>query len=526
MGNVSKKENQLTIAGIIKMTLQKISVLIVAVVILIAASLFLFTRYTAVVNSAGIVRGGSQRVIKQVIAGADESKALATVESTLVAIGKQMHLGKFPDSRDSVEEYWRNTIKPDIEAFKQSGDYATLLADSETLFQMTNQMVNDAQAIVDVLAVGLYVILALFLVVCLLAFKKLFMTFGDRVVKPIGALEGSLNDLAAGVLSKEFEYDKQDEIGKLYDILNHMRLGILSYIQDIDKNLRVMAKGDLVSSSDMKYLGDYVPIQRNLEHIRDSLSTEFKSMDEQADQVALAAKEVAKVSQSLADGAVNQNDSIQSLQQTIELAMKEKAKVDSFVEEVRKSSNDTSLSVEYTREQMDKAVLAMKDISKASEEIKTIVKALDSITSETSLLSLNASIEAARAGEAGRGFAIVAENVSKLAEESSKSTDNITRLVENALECVLRGTQIVDDAAASLNGISDNTKVVDAIINQLNAQSKAEHNLMEEINELSTAILDVVTDTSAISEECAASSAELITYSNNLKNSVGKFVTK
>ncbi len=525
MQNVSKKNN-LTIAEIIGNTLRKTSILIIGVVALIAVSLFLFTRYTAVVNSAGIVRGGSQRVIKQVIAGADESKALSTVEATLIAIGEQMHLGNFPESRDEVENYWNGTIKPDIEEFKQTGDYTTLLEDSETLFQMTNQMVNDAQAVVDVLAIILYVILAAFLVTCLFVFRKLSSIFNDSVVQPISELEGSLNELAEGVLSKQFVYEKQDEIGRLYDILNHMRLGILSYIQDIDKNLGVMAKGDLVTSSDMDYLGDYVPIQRNLEHIRRSLSTEFKNMDEQADQVALAAEEVAKVSQSLAEGAVNQNDSIQTLQQKIMLTLEENAKVDIFVGEVKKSSGDTNQSVIYTREQMNKAVVAMKDISNASEEIKKIVNALDSITSETSLLSLNASIEAARAGEAGRGFAIVAENVSKLAEESSKSTEIIRNLVENALECVLRGTKIVNDAARSLNEISDNTNIVDEMIGKLNEQSKLEHGLMEEINELSTSILDVVTDTSAISEECAASSVELITYSSNLKQSVGKFVTE
>uniref|UniRef100_UPI004055AB33 methyl-accepting chemotaxis protein n=1 Tax=Agathobacter sp. TaxID=2021311 RepID=UPI004055AB33 len=525
MGNVSKKNFNITIAETIGRTLRKVFMLILGVVILIAVSLFLFTRYTSVVNSAGIVRGGSQRVIKQVIAGADESAALALVESTLSEIGEQMHLGNFPKSRDDVEDYWNKTIKPDIEEFKASGDYAILLEDSETLFKMTNQMVYDAQTLVDILAIILYAILIVFLIVCFFIFRNISVIFNDSVVKPISELEGSLNNLAEGILSENFVYEKQDEIGRLYKILNDMRLGILSYIQDIDKNLKVMADGDLVSGSDMNYLGDYVPIQRNLAHIRNSLSTEFKSMDEQADQVALSAEEVAKVSQSLADGAVSQTDSIQTLQEKIKLTLEENTKVDIFVEEARKSSDGTNQRVEYTRSQMDKAVLAMKDISEASEEIRTIVKALDDITSETSLLSLNASIEAARAGEAGRGFAIVAENVSKLAEESSKSTEIITKLIENALECVLKGTQIVNDAAESLNGIADYTNTVDEIIGKLNEQSKLEHELMEEINTLSINILDVVTDNSAISEECAASSAELITYSGNLKKSVAKFVT-
>lgn len=141
-GECNSEKNDLTIAETIKRTLQRVSLLIIGVVILIAGSLFLFTKYTSVVNSAGIVRGGSQRVIKQVIAGADESTALATVEATLTKIGEQMHLGNFPESRDDVEAYWNNTIKPDIEEYKESGDYTTLLEDSETLFQMTLQKVS------------------------------------------------------------------------------------------------------------------------------------------------------------------------------------------------------------------------------------------------------------------------------------------------------------------------------------------------------------------------------------------------
>ena len=294
MSTSSQKTNQ-TIAQTIKRTLLRGYLLTVGVVILIAVSLFLFTRYTAVVNSAGIVRGGSQRVVKQVIAGADESKALSLVDSTLAQIEKQMHLGSFPESRNAVENYWNNTIKPDIEAFKASGDYTVLMEDSETLFGMTNQMVSDAQALVDILAIILYIILAIFLAACFFIFRNVSVIFNNSVVNPLGDLKGSLHDLAEGILSNNFEYEKEDEIGNLYHILNDMRLGILSYIQDIDKTLKLMADGDLVSTSNMNYLGDYVPIQHNLEHIRSRLSGEFKNMDEQADQVALAAQKDALV---------------------------------------------------------------------------------------------------------------------------------------------------------------------------------------------------------------------------------------
>ena len=145
MESASAKKNQMTIAKTINGTLGKVFFLIFGVVVLIAVSLYLFTQYAAVVNSAGIVRGGSQRVIKQVIAGADETKAVGVVDTNLATIEKQMTIGKFPDSRDVVEEYWNKTIKSDIAEFKASGDYTVLLADSETLFTLTNQMVYDAQ---------------------------------------------------------------------------------------------------------------------------------------------------------------------------------------------------------------------------------------------------------------------------------------------------------------------------------------------------------------------------------------------
>ena len=156
MGNGSKKESGNTIAKTINRTLWNGFSLIVAVVILIAGSLFVFTKYTAVVNSAGIVRGGSQRVVKLVLAGADESAAVGVVETNLSQIEKQMRIGKFKESRNEVENYWNKTIKKDIEEFKVSGDFTVLLADSETLFQMTNQMVYDAQDIGSVCSCMLF----------------------------------------------------------------------------------------------------------------------------------------------------------------------------------------------------------------------------------------------------------------------------------------------------------------------------------------------------------------------------------
>ena len=526
MDNKKDAVNTQSISYTIKNTIQRVSILFAVVLLFIACVLYLFTRYTSVVNNAGIVRGGSQRVVKLVLAGSDESAGITAVDTNLKTIKNTMHVGSFVSSRNDVEDYWNNTIKTDITNYKSTGDSTDLIADSETFFKMTNQMVGDAQDMVNLIANFMYFVLIAFFVATILIFRRIKKLFDDRVVEPLANLETNLDSLAAGHLSEDISYDREDEIGRLYDQLNNMSDNILSYIKDIEENLNLMADGDLVTESGMTYIGDYIPIQNNISHIRNSLSTEFKSMDSLADHVAASAVEVSKISQALADGAVSQADSLQDLRKKIQITLKENKKVDDYVDDARNSSGLTSESVEKTREQMDRAVRAMADISTASEEIRNIIKSLNEITDETSLLSLNASIEAARAGEAGKGFAIVAENVRKLADETSKSTESIAQLIETALTSISKGTDIVNNAAESLTDITSNTENVDKIINKLSNQSKAQHELMVEIDKLSTNISDVVTGNSAVSEECAASSNELTSYSDHLKTSVGKFVTK
>lgn len=516
-----------SIASLIKQLLNRIFIIVVVVSVVMIASLYMFTRYTAVVNQAGVVRGGSQRAVKQVLAGQDGAEMISKIDTLISTLDGKMRLGKFPSSREKVESYWKNDMAGAISNYKNADkkDPSEILDKSETFFTLTNAMVDDAQSVVDTLAIVLYILLIAFVVVTYFVVRSVNKIFADRVVEPIMELEGSLNDFAEGHLSNEFVYERDDEIGVLYGLLNNMREGLVGYVQDIDENLNVMAKGDLITKTGMEYIGDYVSIQDNINHIRESLCNEMRTLGELANNVAISSGEVSKVSQSLAEGAMSQTESIQDLQDKIHVTMEENEKVESYVTEAMKSSSNTKNSVEESKVQMNNVVEAMGEISKASEEIKAILVALEGITNQTSLLSLNASIEAARAGEAGKGFAVVAEEVRQLAEQSAKSTQDISALIANTLESIENGTKVVNVAADSLTGITENTDAVDNIIEKLKEQSDSQFGMMQEIGSLSSEILGVVTDNSAVSEECAASSTELSDYSDALKESVNKFVT-
>ncbi|MBO6203690.1 MAG: methyl-accepting chemotaxis protein, partial [Selenomonas sp.] len=84
---------QETIAGVIRLYLRRIFLMVAAVVAIVGFSLYLFTSYVALVNDAGVVRGGSQRIVKQVLAGADASKTTAKIEGLLSGMSSRMHIG-------------------------------------------------------------------------------------------------------------------------------------------------------------------------------------------------------------------------------------------------------------------------------------------------------------------------------------------------------------------------------------------------------------------------------------------------
>ncbi len=506
--------------------LRAISFLVGGACVVIAFSLYLFVSYAGVVNDAGVVRGGSQRVVKQVFAGEEATKTITAVEGKLTSIGERMHLGSFPEKRDACEAYWNGTVKPAIAAYQAGGEEKPLYEASEEYFAKTNAMVEAAEVLVNFMAGLLAVLLIALVAIVGAVLKGVDNIFVERVVSPIDTLEEAVTRLARGALGKKFEYPRHDEIGRVYDVLEAMRVRLQGYVQDIDANLGSMAGGDFVTETTTEYQGDFQPIRDNIQRIRAAMKEAFQSVEKMAEEVAVSAGEVSKVSQSLAEGAMSQNESVQDLGTHIEQTMTQMEGSEQFVTDAAAGSEATRKSVDASRAEMDRVVEAMKNIQETAASVRGILDTLDAITDQTGLLALNASIEAARAGEAGRGFAVVADEVRKLAEESSQSSKEIGTLIGKAIDAIEEGTAVVRDASTALSDITQHADHAAELVTRIGEGSREEVEKMKEVQRLANDILAVVTDNSAISEECAASSSQLSSYSDALKENVGRFQTR
>lgn len=361
----------------------------------------------------------------------------------------------------------------------------------------------------------------IFVILISIILSILISTFISRSIsRPVEAMAQAAKRMAEGDLSVPISINSQNEIGQLAAAFRSSIASIRAYIADITEHLDAVAHGDLTSTSELQYIGDYKGLSLAYEGIVSSLNQILTEINKASEQVFNGSEQISGGAQALAQGTAEQASSVEELSATvIEISSQVRENAEDAAEASR-NVNNVSSEVEISNNHMREMLTSMSQISESSNEISKIIKAIEDIAFQTNILALNAAVEAARAGAAGKGFAVVADEVRNLASKSALAAKDTTVLIENSIKQVANGQKIADETAQSLIRVVDDIKAASDTINRI---SEATNHQSEEISQVTAGveqISSVVQTNSATAEESAASSEELSLQAKALKELV------
>lgn len=316
--------------------------------------------------------------------------------------------------------------------------------------------------------------------------------------------------------------------------------------------VRRIAAGDLTSPVHTE-ASDSTSLLANIRIMQDTLRNMISTIISNAAQVSSAADQLLGASEEVADRARQQSDAAASMAATVEemavsidQVKENAAEARSISQDAGQISQEGASVIHNAATEMRKISVAVQssssiveDLGKQSDQITSIVNTIKEIADQTNLLALNAAIEAARAGEQGRGFAVVADEVRKLAERTSLSTTEIAGMVSKiqggtrsavssmqaGVEQVSNGVELANQAGESINRIRDGalrvTEVVNGISGAIAEQSTAGNQIAQQLETIAQ-----MSEESAIAVGHTATAARhLHTLSASLHQTVAQFKT-
>ena len=394
---------------------------------------------------------------------------------------------------------------------------AELIDEIEHRLESEETVMTIVQAVAQLLFVAavVYILLNLF---------RTIRFAQNELLKPIVKVSKELENMAEGNFSGSTGIQPDEtEVGRMIRAMRDMNDTNHGIISEVTSILEEMGNGNYVIEVNKDYVGEFGAIKEAFVVIRERMHETFQTLKEVSDQIDAGSEQLSGAAQDLAEGCTSQAAQISDIVEAIKKvanSMNENAKEAASTVEI---STLAGQKLMQGNQKMDELKEAIAEISRCSEEIGTIISAIEDIATQTNLLSLNAAIEAARAGEAGKGFAVVAEQVKKLAEESATAAGQTTQLIETTISAVEKGIVIAEETAADMEevmvGAKDATVKMSAIAEVLIKEASD----IQEVNERVATISEVVSNNSASSEETAAVSEEQTAQVQTMVELMGQF---
>ncbi|MEN5303814.1 methyl-accepting chemotaxis protein [Pseudomonas sp. TWI628] len=327
-----------------------------------------------------------------------------------------------------------------------------------------------------------------------------------QITRPLRDTLQAVERIAGGDLTHDLRVTRRDEIGVLQQGIARMGTTLRELISGIRDGVTQIASA-----------------AEELSAVTEQTSAGANSQKVETDQVATAMHEMAATVQEVARNA--------------EQASHAATGADDEARAGDRVVGEAISQIERLAEEVHRSTEAMNLLQQESQKIGSVMDVIKSVAEQTNLLALNAAIEAARAGEAGRGFAVVADEVRGLAQRTQKSTEEIEELVASLQHGTLQvanamqGSRTLTDssvelarkAGASLENITSTVSSIQSMNQQIAAAAEQQSAVAEEISRSILNVRDVSEQTAAASDETAASSVELARLGGHLQMLVSQF---
>ncbi|WP_428304695.1 methyl-accepting chemotaxis protein [Lacipirellula sp.] len=246
-------------------------------------------------------------------------------------------------------------------------------------------------------------------------------------------------------------------------------------------------------------------------------------VDDISNSVSSASQQLAAASEQLSSGAQQSASSLEETASSLEEITATVRQNADNADQANQLANSSRETAEKGGAVVAQAVDAMGEINRSSRKIADIITTIDEIAFQTNLLALNAAVEAARAGEQGRGFAVVAGEVRNLAQRSATAAREIKGLIEDSVQKVETGSELVNKSGETLGAIVTSVKRVTDIVAEIAAASREQTVGIEQINK-AVAQMDQVTQSNASqTEEMSGTAVALSGQAEQLQSVVAQF---